>query len=74
MEKVLYNRIKAVLAELGMNQKDLYNRVNERKKISYNSVAAWCRNDAQPDIPTLNIIADVLDVSVRILLVDNKAQ
>ncbi|MBC9933315.1 helix-turn-helix transcriptional regulator [Chitinophaga qingshengii] len=72
MGKVLLNRIRAVLAEAGLNQKDLFNRINERKKISYNSVTAWCRNDAQPDLATLWLIAEVLNVSVRSLIVDNK--
>lgn len=74
MEKVLLNRIKVVLAELGLSQTDLFNRLLPRKKVTYNTVGTWCRNDAQPDIKTLFIIADVLDVSVRILLVDNKAK
>lgn len=74
MEKVLLNRIRAVLAELGLGPTDLYNRINERKKIGYNSVTAWCRNDSQPDLATLRLIAEVLNVSVRILLVDNKAK
>ena len=36
------------------------------------TVSKWCKNSIQPDIKTLNEIANLLDVDVKDLLVSNK--
>ena len=59
MAKVI-NRIKAVLAERNKTGKWLA------------TVSKWCTNAVQPDLLMLSTIADVLNVSIRELLVDSK--
>ena len=36
------------------------------------TVSKWCQNTIQPDIKTLNEIANLLDIDVKDLLVSNK--
>ncbi|HCL04969.1 MAG TPA: XRE family transcriptional regulator [Chitinophagaceae bacterium] len=60
-----YNRIKAVLAEKGVSNKELAAKLN----VTEGTVSNWCRNIKQPKIETLFEIAKVLNVDVRLLLV-----
>lgn len=62
------NRIKAVLAEQDKTSKWLAEQVGK----SACTVSKWCSNSIQPDIPTLDKISKLLDVSIKDLLVDNK--
>lgn len=62
------NRLKVVLAKQYKTSKWLA----ERLGISTYSVSKWCRNTVQPDLQTLDKIAMLLDVDIRVLLVDNK--
>lgn len=62
MEKI--NRIKAVLAEEGKTGKWLAEQVG-RDPVT---VSKWCTNSSQPDLPTLNKIANVLGVDIADLL------
>lgn len=62
------NRIKAVLAEQDKTSKWLAEQVGK----SACTVSKWCSNTIQPDIPTLDKISKLLDVSIKDLLVDNK--
>ena len=63
-----FNRIKVVLVE-----KDKTGRwLSEQLGKSTCTVSKWCKNSIQPDIKTLNEIANLLDVDVKDLLVSNK--
>ena len=61
------NRLKVVLvektsrwlaAELGKNP---------------STVSKWCTNVSQPDLQTLNNIAELLDIDVKTLIVSNRS-
>ena len=65
MEKDVYNRIKAVLAENGKTN----NWLADQLDMNRTTVSKWCRNEMQPRVETLFQIAKVLEVDVRELLV-----
>lgn len=67
-KKILYNRIKAVLAEKNYSSKDLALHL----KKAPTTVSRWCTNDVQPPIETLYKIAKYVDVDIRELLVPTK--
>ena len=62
------NRIKVVLVEKDKTGKWLAEQLGK----STCTVSKWCKNSIQPDIKTLNEIANLLDVDVKDLLVSNK--
>jgi transcriptional regulator with XRE-family HTH domain len=62
------NRIKEVLKEQGRTQTWLAEKINK----SYVVLTNYCNNNAQPSIPVLRNIAEVLHVDVRELLVSTK--
>ena len=62
------NRLKVVLAEQQKTGKWLAEQIGK----SNCTVSKWCSNAAQPDIPTLSKIAEVLEVDIRDLLVGNE--
>ncbi len=68
MEKVVYNRVKAVLAEKSKTN----NWLADKLQMNRTTVSKWCRNEMQPRVETLFQVADVLDVDVRELLVSTK--
>lgn len=68
MEKKDLNRIKIVLAEKKRSNKWLSETISKNE----GTVSRWCRNVQQPDLETLNEIAEVLKVDVCDLLVRNK--
>lgn len=68
MEKAVYNRVKAVLAEKSKTNNWLAGKL----QMNRTTVSKWCRNEMQPRVETLFQIADVLDVDVRELLVSTK--
>lgn len=61
------NRIKVVLVE----QKKTGKWLAEQLGKSSCSVSKWCSNTTQPDLLTLNQIADVLQIDVKDLIVSN---
>ena len=63
-----FNRLKVVLAEKKRTNKWLAEQLGK----STCTVSKWCKNSIQPDIKTLNEIANLLDVDVKDLLVSNK--
>lgn len=65
MDKEVYNRIKAVLADQGKTN----NWFADQLEMYRTTVSKWCRNKMQPRVETLFLIAKVLDIDVRILLV-----
>lgn len=68
MSKKVYNRIKAVLAEKGKTN----NWLAEQLDMNRTTVSKWCRNDMQPRMETLFMVAEALDVDVRELIVSTK--
>ena len=61
------NRIKVVLAEKKVTGKWLAEKLGK----STCTVSKWCTNSAQPDLQTLDQIADVLKVNMKDLLTDS---
>lgn len=68
MEKAVYNRVKAVLAEKSKTN----NWLADKLQMNRTTVSKWCRNEMQPRVETLFQVADALDVDVRELLVSTK--
>lgn len=62
------NRVKVVLVEQGKTGKWLAEKLGK----STCTVSKWCSNSAQPDLQTLNDIANLLNVEVSDLLHSNK--
>lgn len=58
------NRIKAVLAEKGVSNKELADAVD----VTIGTVSSWCRNVKQPRVEKLFEIAKVLEVEPATLL------
>lgn len=61
------NRIKEVIDEKGIKQTWLAEKLGK----SFNMVNGYVQNRHQPSLETLYKIADLLQVSVKDLLVDN---
>lgn len=68
MEKKKLNRLKAVLADKDVSQKQLA----EHLSVGTVSVSRWCTNEAQPALDVFFKIADYLNVSVCELLNESK--
>ncbi|MCL6274951.1 helix-turn-helix domain-containing protein [Muricauda sp. 2012CJ35-5] len=68
MDKEVFNRIKAVLAEQGKTN----NWLADQLEMNRTTVSKWCRNEMQPRVETLFLIAKVLDLDVRELLISTK--
>ena len=68
MKRKVCNRIKAVLAEKGITNIWLA----EKLGMNRTTVSKWCTNEMQPTVDSLFKIAEALDVDVRKLLVSNK--
>lgn len=68
MDEQKYNRIKVVLAEKDKTGRWLAEQIGK----SNCTVSKYVNQKVQPDIKTLNTIANVLDVDVKDLLVSNK--
>lgn len=62
------NRIKAVLADHNVTGKMLA----ELLDVSPITVSKWCTNSNQPNLETLNRIADLLNVDVKELIASNQ--
>ena len=62
------NRIKEVLDKKGIRQTWLAEQIGK----SFNMVNAYAHNRRQPPMEVLYKIAEILDVSITELLVDNK--
>lgn len=68
MEPIHYNRLKAVLADLGKSNKELAGGIG----VFPTTVSTWCTNVKQPSWEKLYAIADFLKIDVRELLVPNE--
>ena len=62
-----YNRLKLVLVEHQKTGKWLAEQIGR----STCTVSKWCSNTVQPDLKTLNEIANILHIDVKDLLVSN---
>lgn len=62
------NRIKVVLVEKQKTGKWLAEQLGK----STCTVSKWCSNSIQPDLATLNKIAELLNVDVRNLITPSK--
>ena len=62
MDKI--NRLKVVLAEKEKSGKWLADQLGK----STCTVSKWCSNTTQPDLQTLNKIANLLNVNIKDLL------
>jgi len=67
-KKIKINRIKAVLADKDVSQKDLAKKVGR----AANTITRICNNESQPTLKLLREIALALDVDIRELLVSTK--
>jgi len=64
------NRIKEILDQKGIKQTWLANNLEK----SYNVVNGYVNNSRQPSIEVLYRISEILEVSVKDLLIENKAE
>lgn len=64
------NRIKNILDQKGIKQKWLADQLGK----SYNMVNSYVQNRRQPSLEDLYKIAEILDVEVKDLLIERKAQ
>ena len=62
------NRIKVILVEKQKTGKWLAEQLGK----STCTVSKWCSNSVQPDLATLNKIAELLNVDVRDLITPSK--
>ena len=67
-ERQKLNRIKAVLAETGHTGKWLAEQLGKDPV----TVSKWCTNTSQPDLSTLNRIAELLDIDIKELINSNR--
>jgi putative transcriptional regulator len=67
MKSRQYNRLKTVLVDHGITNKDLAKGI----RVGPNTVSTWTTNAKQPSWEKLYAIADFLKVDVRELLVPN---
>ena len=67
-ERQKLNRIKAVLAETGHTGKWLAEQLG-RDPVT---ISKWCTNTSQPDLNTLNQIANLLDLDIINLIQGTK--
>ena len=65
MKQTRYNRIKAVLAEKNMTNKQLAKQLDVKQE----TVSRWCTNQSQPSIQVLYEIARYLKIDIRELLI-----
>jgi len=68
MTKKDINRLRVVLAEKGLTNKWLA----ERMKKNPTTISRWCSNEMQPSLETLLNIAEVLGIDVKDLLWSSK--
>lgn len=67
MSKKAINRLKVVLVEKNLSSKWLA----EQLEMNEATISRWCTNSMQPPLKTLVKIAEILNVKVFDLLLDN---
>jgi len=68
MERIILNRLKIVLAEKRVKNKELAEALGKTPT----TVSQWCSNFKQPGVETFYEIAQYLDVDLRELFVSTK--
>ena len=63
------NRLKVVLVEKKRTSRWLASELGKNPS----TVSKWCTNVSQPDLQTLNRIAELLDIDVKSLITSNKS-
>ena len=63
------NRLKIVLCEKKKTSKWLATELEKNPT----TISKWCTNTIQPDLPTLNRIAELLDVDIKDLIQSTKS-
>ena len=63
------NRLKIVLVEKKKTSRWLAEQLGKNPS----TISKWCTNISQPDLQTLNRIAELLDIDVKTLIVSNKS-
>jgi transcriptional regulator with XRE-family HTH domain len=63
------NRLKVVLVEKKRTSRWLAAELGKNPS----TVSKWCTNVSQPDLQTLNRIAELLDIDVKSLITSNKS-
>jgi putative transcriptional regulator len=67
-ERLKINRLKVILAEKEISQKELAERVRKAP----NTITRICNNESQPTLKLLREIALSLDIDIRSLLIPTK--
>ena len=67
-QQIVMNRIKVTLVEKQKTNRWLAEQMGK----SENTLSRWCSNKSQPSIAQLQVIANLLDVDVRVLLKSQK--
>jgi transcriptional regulator with XRE-family HTH domain len=67
-EKIKINRLKVVLAEKEISQKDFAKKLS----VDPNTISRICNNEQQPTLRTLRKMALALDVDIRDLLIPTR--
>ncbi len=67
-EKLRINRLKVVLAEKEISQKDFAKTLS----VDPNTISRICNNEQQPTLKTLRKMALALDVDIRELIIPTK--
>lgn len=62
------NRLKVVLCEKKKTSRWLAEELDKNPT----TISKWCTNTIQPDLPTLNRIAELLDVDIKDLIQSSK--
>lgn len=65
---MMLNRIKAVLSEKGISQTWLAKRLDK----GFSMVNAYACNRIQPNLDSLQLIAEILQVDLKYLITDKK--
>lgn len=63
------NRLKVVLVEKKKTSRWLAAELGKNPS----TVSKWCTNVSQPDLQTLNNIAELLNIDVKTLIVSNRS-
>jgi transcriptional regulator with XRE-family HTH domain len=69
-EKIKINRLKVVLAEKEISQKDFAKKMS----VDPNTISRICNNEQQPTLKTLRKMALALDIDIRLLLIPTKEE
>ncbi len=62
------NRLKVVLVEKKRTSRWLAAELGKNPS----TVSKWCTNVSQPDLQTLNRIAELLDIDIKTLIISNR--